>query len=147
MIPLKKQTLADVSRAALTLVLAALLPGCASVNNVAYRPDAAHPVRSVAIASDVKMPERMVFLGFSEMMAMGVGAGLGGAVGGALMGATAPHRKALQHYRVPESLRNALAAELQRAGRFAVAQSPPVDAEVRITVLSYGFFQAGFRSE
>ena len=77
----------------------------------------------------------MIFYGFSQMMA--------GALGGIPGLLTTMHRKS-EDYDLPETLRANLAAEISKTGKFSVVASGPADAEVRIRVREYGFFQAGF---
>lgn len=144
MLPLDKHRLRTAAERALVLFLASQLVSCASVNNIAYRADAAHPIRTVSVAPDVVLPDRMVFIGLSQVMAMGLGAGLGGAVGGAIAGGTASSRPATTDYGLRQSLRQAIADEVQKTGRFSVASSGGADAELRLTVVSYGFYSAGF---
>ena len=77
----------------------------------------------------------MLFYGFSQMMA-GALAGVPGVL-------TTMFRRS-EDLRVPEMVRTELAAELAKNGKFRLVASGPADAEVRIRVREYGFFQAGF---
>ncbi len=130
---------------ALTLLtLASLLPGCISMSKVAYRPDPARPIRTIRVSRDVRLPEKMVFIGLSQNLLMGAGAGLGGAVGGALMGEGTIKRKTPSDYGLADSLATAFVAELKERSRFTVVTSGPADAELKIDVREYGFLQAGF---
>lgn len=90
------------------------------------------------------MPKHMFFSGLSESLLMGVGAGLGGAAGGALMAGATTSRATKPEFGVPESVRSAYAAELQRTGRFSIVTGGRADAELKLRVVEYGFFQAGF---
>jgi ABC-type sugar transport system substrate-binding protein len=85
----------------------------------------------------------MVFYGFTQSMLVGLGAGMGGAVGGALLGSTTLGRKPPADLGIAASLTSAFAAELRAGGRFTVVQNGPADAELKLTVKEYGFFQAG----
>jgi hypothetical protein len=118
---------------ALLVVGALFISGC--VTSSPYKSDPAHPVRTVSISKDVPMPKKMLFSGFSEMMA--------GALGG-VVGVLATIFREGEDFKLPETLRADLAAEIEKTGKFKVLSSGAADAEVRIRVREYGFVQAGF---
>lgn len=114
------------------------------MSKVAYQPDPARPIRTIRVSRDVRLPEKMVFIGLSQNLLMGAGAGLGGAVGGALMAEGTMKRKTPSDYGLADSLSTAFAAEMKKGGRFKIVSSGPADAELKIEVREYGFLQAGF---
>lgn len=78
------------------------------------------------------MPPRMVFFGLSQSMA-----GLFGGVVGVL----ATIYREGEQFDLPRVLREDLATELARTGKFKVVASGAADAEVRIRVQEYGFIK------
>lgn len=122
---------------------ALLVSGCVSTTPVPYKSDAAHPIRTIAIAQNIEMPQKMLFFGFSQMMLAGLAGAAGGAVGYVATGESIRSRQALDFYEVPQSLRAAITEELAKAGKFKVVSSGSADAEMRIKVTTYGFYQAG----
>jgi hypothetical protein len=123
----------------LSLAVALFVSGCVATTSVPYKSDAAHPIRTIAIARNIEMPPKMLFYGFSEMVLAGLAAGPYGAGG---FNPTAS-RQALDVYDVPQSLRAATTDELTKTGKFKVVSSGSADAELQIKVTTYGFYQAG----
>jgi hypothetical protein len=76
------------------------------------------------------MPSKMIFYGLSQAMA-GVFAGVPGVLSTMFRDG--------EQFDLPRVLREDLAAELRRGGKFQVVESGPADAEIRIRVREYGF--------
>lgn len=125
-------------------ILAALLvSGCVSTTPLPYKSDAAHPIRTIAIARNIEMPQTMLFYGFSQMMLAGLAGGVAGSAGYVAGMDAAGTRKGLDDYEVPQSLRAAITEELAKTGSFKVVPPGSADAELRLKVTLYGFYQAG----
>jgi hypothetical protein len=125
----------------LIAAIALALTSCATPTE--YRADAAHPVRTITVAREVSEPKEMTFVGFSEMMGMGLAGGLGGAVGAGLTAGTTFSRGGEPAFQIGQSMRNAMIAEIRKSGKFAVKENGPADAELQLKVTAYGFYQAG----
>ena len=100
-------------------------------------------VRTVVIAQEVAMPEKMVFYGLSQSMLAGLAGGVGGGGAYAMEAERSGSTRTSEHYDLPQSLRAALAQELSKTGKFKIVSSGKADAELRIKVTEYGFYQAG----
>lgn len=118
------------------LVIPFLFASCAYKGP--YREDAAHPIRTITIARNVTMPERMVFRGLSETLTYTAGAAVGGGAGAGLA-TSSFHQKRVNDFGLPESLRSEFRAAIQKSGRFVVKDQGPADAELRLHVGGYGF--------
>lgn len=93
--------------------------------------------------TDVSEPKQMTFVGFTEMMGMGLAGGFGGAVGAGLAAGSTFSRPGEPAFQIGQSVRSAMIAEIQRLGKFVVKENGPADAELQLKVTAYGFYQAG----
>ena len=117
------------------------LSSCATPTE--YRADASHPIRTITVAREVPEPKEMTFVGFSEMMALGLGGGLGGAVGAGVAAGSVFSRDGSAAFNVGQATRDEVIAAIQKSGKFTVKESGRADAELQLRVTGYGFYQAG----
>jgi hypothetical protein len=85
----------------------------------------------------------MVFYGLSQSMLAAVAGGIGGGGAYAMEAHRSGSTRAWEHYDLPQSLRASLAQEFGRTGKFKIVSGGKADAEMRIKVMEYGFYQAG----
>lgn len=124
----------------LGLLLIVSIPGCESL--APQKTAGLNAVRTLRITPDVEMPKKMIFFGLSESMLAGLAGGVGGGAGYAMEAERGGSREASEHYDLPESLRAAFAQEIAKTGKFKIV-SGKADAELRLKVELYGFYQAG----
>ncbi len=125
----------------LTFLLAWSMFGCVSL--APTKTADLEAVRTVVIAHKVAMPEKMVFYGLSQSMLAGLAGGVGGGGAYAMEMQRSGATGASEHYDLPQSLRASFAQEFGKTGKFKVVSAGKADAEMRIKVTEYGFYQAG----
>jgi len=108
-----------------------------------YHADAAHPIRTITVAREVPIPKEMIFVGFSEMMGMGLAGGVAGPVGAGFAAAETFSRPGSAEFHIGEAVRAEFIAAIQRSGKFTVKLIGPADAELQLKVTGYGFYQTG----
>jgi hypothetical protein len=124
------------------VALFALLALSSCATPTEYHADASHPIRSITVAREVEIPNKMIFVGFSESMTQAF-AGMGGAIGGAIAGATTSFRPGSDEYHIGEVVRAEFINAIQQSGKFTVKPSGSADAHLQLKVTAYGFYSAG----
>lgn len=124
----------------LALISVLALSSCATPTE--YRADASHPIRTITVARAVEVPDKMIFVGFSESMTQAF-AGMGGALGGAIAATTTSTRPGSEEYHIGESVRAEFINAIQQSGKFTIKPAGPADAELQLKVTAYGFYSAG----
>lgn len=117
------------------------LSNCATPTE--YHADAAHPIRTITVAGEVPVPREMIFVGFSEMMAMGLAGGVAGPAAAGFAAAETFSRPGSEEFHIGEAVRAEFIAAIQRSGKFTVKTTGPADADLRLKVTGYGFYQTG----
>ena len=127
-------------RTCLATTVAVVLAGCATPQE--YQADASRPIRTITVAREVSEPKDMTFVGFSEMMGMGLAGGLGGPAGAGIAAGTMFSREGSSAFNVGQTARDEVIAAVRKSGKFEIRESGPADAELQVRVTGYGFYQA-----
>jgi hypothetical protein len=127
------------STGALALIALFSLSSCATPTE--YRADVSHPIRTITVAKEVEVPKEMIFVGFTEGLTQALAAG-GGALAAAA-GATTSLRPGDEEFHVGETVRAEFITAIEQSKKFTIKPAGPADANLKLRVISYGFYQAG----